>query len=157
VFRKLFPTLFLFAAGCSYLDFGGNDEKDFELRFFWDRVPFRIGEEDPNNPGFDKDGNKLVSPEILATYYFPDVTAGVYAVVQPEPRITPTVGIELFEAKLWKARWFSAQVFAGHQLVGFSFNKRLTSIVEITAGPFVGRDFGEDEWAWGIGGTLLKF
>lgn len=154
--RKILPAAFLFAAGCSYLDFGGNDEKDFELRFFWDRAP-SIGEEDPDNPGFDKDGNKIPSPEIYATYYFPDVTAGIHATIKPEPRFTPTVGVELFEAKLWKARWFSAQVFAGDQLVGFGFNKRLTSMFEVTVGPFVGRDFEEDEWAWGVGGTVLKF
>lgn len=154
--KWLAPLVFLFLASCKFLDFGGDDKKAFEFRFFWDRAP-AIGAEDPENPGFDKDGNKIPSPEVYATYYFPDVTAGLHVTIGTDPRLTPTVGIEFFEAKLWKLRWFSGQIFAGDQLVGFGFYKRLTSIYEITVGPFVGYDLDEHDWTWGCGGTLLRF
>jgi hypothetical protein len=35
--------------------------------------------------------------------------------------------------------------------------KRLVSVFEVTAGAWVGWDFDEDDVAWGVGGTLIKF
>lgn len=153
-------TLLLLAlpllCGCGILDFGGDDSKSFEFRPFWSNGP-SVGDEDPENPGFDKDGNKIVSKEVLATYTFPDIHAGLHAVVAKEPRITPTVAVELFEVKVPYARWFSAQVSGGDQLVDFYLGKRLTSIFEVTVGPFAGWDFETHDWTWGVGGTVLKF
>lgn len=148
--------LALSVCSCRFIDFGGDDEKPFEFRPFWGQGP-DIGEENPETPGYDKDGNKIPPPEVLATYTFPDIFAGVRAVIGPEPRVTPTVGIELFEVKVPYARWFSAQLSAGDQLMEFSFHKRITSIYEITIGPFVGWDFDEHDVAWGIGGSIIKF
>jgi hypothetical protein len=142
--------------GCSYLDFGGNDEKQFEVRFFWQNGP-SIGPEDPDNPGFDKDGNKRPSPEVLATYTFPDIHAGMNGQIGPKGRITPTMGIELVEVKVPYLRWFNLQVQGGYQLVDLYLGKRFTSIFEVTVGPWIGWDFEADATAWGVGGTLIKF
>ena len=153
---KLSPLMLLAVSSCRYLDFGGDDEKSFEFRPFWDQGP-SIGEENPETPGFDKEGNKIPPPEVLATYTFPDLFAGVRAVIGPEPRVTPTVGIEIFEVKFPAVRWFSAQLSAGDQLVDFSFHKRLTSIYEITVGPFVAWDFEHHDFAYGLGASIIKF
>lgn len=152
----LLALAFLPTSACRFLDFGGDDGKVVELRFFWDRAP-AIGAEDPENPGFDKEGNKIPSAEVYATYYMPDVCSGLNVLVQPDARITPVVGVELLEFKLPYVRWFSTQVQVGNQLVDVYVGKRLTSIFEVTIGGFVGRDFEEDAWTWGIGGTLLRF
>lgn len=148
--------LALSTASCRFLDFGGDNEKAFEARFFWDRIP-KIGEEDKDNPGFDKDGNKIPSPEVLATYYFPDVVTGLNVVVQPSARMTPILGVELGEFKVPYLRWFSVQFQGGADLGTLYVGKRLTSVFEITMGPWIGWDFQENERAWGIGGTILKF
>jgi len=156
VFMSILPLFFLSLSACRFLDFGGDDKKAFELRFFWDRAP-AIGAEDPENKGYDKDGNKIPSPEVYATYYMPDICTGLNVVVQPTARITPVLGIELCEFKLPYVRWFSVQLQAGSQLADLYIGKRLTSIFEVTIGGFVGRDFETNDWAWGIGGSLLKF
>lgn len=145
-----------FTASCAVLDFGGDEKVPFEFRSFLTDGP-RVGEEDPENPGFDKDGNKIPPQEVLATYQFPDIHAGLHAVMGKGPRITPTVSVELFEVKIPYARWFSVQASAGDQLVDVYLGKRLTSIFEVTVGPFYGWDFEERDWTWGVGGTIIKF
>lgn len=149
-------ALLMLISGCSILDFGGNDAEPFEIRTFWSQGP-SIGQEDPNNPGFDKDGNKIPPPEVLATYQFPDIHAGISAVIQPKPRFTPTIGIELCEVKLPYIRWISLQAQGGADLASIYAGKRLTSIFEVTVGPWFGRDFREDGWSWGVGGTVIRF
>lgn len=149
-------ALLLSSASCKCLDFGGKDEKAWELQFFWDRAP-AIGKEDPKNPGFDTDGNKIPSPEIYATYYFPDIHAGFAGEIKPKARMTPVVGVELLEFKIPYARWFNLQVQGGADIVSIYLGKRFTSIIEVTVGPWVGRDFELDDWAYGLGGTLIKF
>lgn len=154
--KKLMLLLPMLVVGCAYLDFGGDDKQAFEFRTFWSEAPY-IGKENPETPGYDADGNKIPPPEVLATYAFPDITAGIHASIGGNHRITPTVGVELFEAKIWKARWFSGQIFAGSNVVGFGFYKRWTSIFEVTTGPFIGYDTEDNDTVWGIGGTLTKF
>jgi hypothetical protein len=148
----LFPLL----PGCAYLDFGWDDKTSWDFKPFWD-TGITIGEEDPENPGYDKDGNKIPSPEVLATYTFPDVTAGMHVLIGRDARITPTVGMEMFETKLGPTRWWSGQFFGGNQVAGFGLYKRWTSIYEITTGPFVCWDFEARGLNYGVGFTLIKF
>lgn len=142
--------------GCSILDLGEKDDEPWEFRLGWDKG-IKIGEEDPDNPGFDRDGNKIVSGEVLATYTLPDVHTGIAWVNGEDPRITPTVNVELCEFKVPYLRWFSVQVGAGSQEAHIYLGKRLTSIFEVTVGPMLVRRFDEDDWVWGIQGTLIKF
>ena len=141
---------------CSLLDFGGDDEKQWEFQFFWDQGP-QIGEEDEDNPGFDKDGNKIPPPEVLATYLFPDVSAGYAWLDGDDPKITGTLNIEIAEFKVPYLRWFSIQAGAGSNEAHIYVGKRLTSIVEVTIGPMLARRFDEDDWVLGIQATLIKF
>lgn len=138
------------------LDFGGDDSKDFEVRFFWNQGP-QIGEEDPENPGFDKDGNLIPDPEVLAVYAFPDVHAGYAWLSGDDPKLTPTINVEIMEFKVPFFRWFVVAPGAGSNEAHLYVGKRLTSIYEITFGVLLGRRFDEDDWVWGIQGTLLKF
>jgi hypothetical protein len=155
--RKLVLLLPLLCS-CGILDFGGDAGKDWEFIAFWDQGP-SIGEEDPENPGYDKDGNKIVSPEVVATYTFPDIHAG-YAWLDgkdEDPIMTPTINLELAEFKVPYLRWFNIQAGAGAGEAHIYVGKRFTSIIEITAGPLMGYRFDENEWVFGIQGTLIKW
>lgn len=133
------------------LDFGGDDSKWIEWRWGWanDRP---AAQPDSEKPPFE------VPPEVVATYAFPDVHAGLNFVLGSEDfRLTPVVGIELAEFKLPLVRWFSVQAQAGYQLVDVYVGKRFTSIVEITAGVFWGYDFDDHDTTYGIGISITKF
>lgn len=139
-----------------YLDFGGVDKKPFEVRFFWDRGP-KIGPEDPSNPGYDKDGNKIPSPGVAATYFFPDIHAGMAWIDGNKQLLTPTINIELMEFKVPFLRWFIVAVGAGSQEVHIYLGKRITSVLETSIGPMIVYRFDEDDWSYGFQGTLIKF
>ncbi len=150
--------LALASTGCSVmraLDFGGTDEKPFEFRWGWEHGI----EQSKAKPGeVEKDGvYQPEAQEVDAILGFPDIHAGLMVVVQPESRITPTVQVEAFEFKVPYARWFSVQAGAGAQLAEVYMGKRLVSVFKVTAGAWVGWDFDEDDVAWGVGGTLIKF
>ena len=128
----------------------------FEVKPFWGDAP-QIGKENPETPGFDKDGNKIPSPEVLATYYFPDIHAGYAWVDGDKGKLTPTLGVEILEVKVPVLRWFSIQLGAGTDELHVYVGKRFTSVFEITAGPMFSRRFDEEEWSWGFGATVIKF
>lgn len=148
----------LLCSGCSVmraLDFGGSDDRPWDFRWGWEHGI----EQSKAEPGeVDEEGvYQPETPEVDAILGFPDIHAGIMVVVKPESRITPTVQVEILEFKVPYARWFSVQAGAGAQLAEFYVGKRLVSVFEVTAGPYVGWDFEEDDVAWGIGGTLIKF
>lgn len=149
---------FAILSGCSVLralDFGGDDKKPFEFRFGWERGI----EQSKAKPG-QVDANGVYqpeTPEVDAILQFPDIHAGVMVEIQPKGRVTPTVQVELCEFKVPYARWFGVQFGAGYQMLDVYVGKRLISVFEITFGPWVGWDFDLDDWAWGAGGTLIKF
>lgn len=155
----LTPILALLASGCSgiALDFGGDDKNSFEFNFGWERGVTPAGPENPATPGFDKDGNKIVPKEVSSTYTFPAVHAGMDAEVTPRGHLTPSIGITAFEFKVPYARWFSVQPHVGADLVDIYLGKRLTSIYEITIGPWFGRNYKDREWCGGLGLTIIKF
>lgn len=145
-------------SGCSILralDFGGDSKKPFEFRFGWQHGI----EQSKAKPGqVDKDGvYQPETPEVDAILGFPDIHAGIMGEVQPKGRFTPTVQVELCEFKVPVLRWFSVQLGAGYQLAEAYIGKRLISVFEVTGGFWIGRDFEEDDWAWGFGGTLIRF
>lgn len=156
MWRKLAPILLLSIASCKYLDLGWDDKSNWELKAFWDKGP-SIGEEDPANKGYDKDGNKIPSPEVLATYSFPDIHAGLAVEVTPKVKITPTMGVNLVDFKVPYLRWFEIQAQGGANMVDVYLGKRLTSIFEITVGPWFGYDFVSHGRAAGVGVTIIKF
>lgn len=149
---------FPFLVGCSVmktLDFGGVDEKPFEARFAWQKR-FETSKADPGKID-DKGVYQPETPEVEAALQFPDIHAGMSVVIQPKPRITPTVNVEIVEFKVPVLRWFSVQVGAGNQLAEIYLGKRLVSVFEITAGPWVGYDFEEHDRSWGVAATLIRF
>ena len=152
------PILLLpLLCGCSVLralDFGGDDKKAFEFRFGWEKgvdvstaPPGKTDECGVYNPG----------PEVTAALTFPDVSAGMMVEMQPHARITPVVNVDMFDVKVPYLRWFSAQAGMGYQLGEFYFGKRIISVLELTVGGWGGYDFEEHKWAWGLGGTIIKF
>ena len=144
--KKILFLLLLLCTGCS----------SFEVKPFWGDAP-KIGKEDPDNPGFDSDGNKIPPPEVLATYSFPDIHAGYAWVAGEKNKITPTLGVEIMEVKIPLLRWFSVQVGAGSDELHLYIGKRFTSIFEITAGPILSRRFDEEDWEFGLQVTVIKF
>jgi hypothetical protein len=144
--------------GCSVLrvlDFGGDDKKPFEFRLGWDKGV----EHSTAKPGQTDDQGvyQPETPEVEAVLNMPNINAGMAAEIQPQPRITPTVSVEAFSFKVPYARWFSVQAGAGDQLVNVYIGKRIVSVFEITVGPWVGWDTEKDDWAFGIGGTIIRF
>jgi hypothetical protein len=147
-----------FLCGCSILrvlDFGGDDKKPFEFRFGWEKgVDVSIA-----SPG-KTDCNGVYQPEVPevdAALSFPDVSAGMMVEIQPHARITPVVNVDAFDVKLPYLRWFSFQGGMGYQLAEAYVGKRIISVLELTAGGWFGYDFNEHAWAWGLGGTIIKF
>jgi hypothetical protein len=146
--------------GCSLmkaLDFDGDPEKSFEFRFGWDRGI----ETSKAKPG-KTDDHGVYQPETAgadAILRFPGVSAGFAVEIQPDARITPTIGVEAFRFKtpVPYMRWWIVQVGAGAQLADVYVGKLLVPIVDLTVGPWVGWDFETDDVAWGLQGTIFKF
>lgn len=148
----------LAGGGCSFLralDFGGDPGKPFEFRFGWERGI----EHGSGKPG-TVDPSGVYTPEDPAAegvFSFPAIHAGVALEIQPESRMTPTIGFEIFRFKVPWARWWIVQAQAGSQLAELYLGKRLVALVDVTLGPWIGWDFEEDAYSWGAAVTMVKF
>lgn len=148
----------LFMTGCSVLsalDFGGDPKSDWEMHFGWEH-----GIHDSTaKPGQvdDKGVYKPETPEAESILGFPNIHAGMAWQIRPVGRVTPTVAVEACRVKVPYLRWWELQLGAGNQLVEASFTKRLVSVFEVTAGPWLGWDFDRQALAWGLCFTLIKF
>jgi hypothetical protein len=146
--------------GCSFmraLDYDGNPKKSFEFRFGWDHG-IEVSKAKPGE--VDKEG--VYQPEtsgVDAVLSFPGISTGIAWEARPDSRITATVGIELFRVKtpIPYARWWVFEAGGGAQLVEIYAGKLLVPIVDVTAGPWVGWDFDERKYAWGLQATIFKF
>ncbi len=155
----LSSALALALGGCSFfsgLDQIHQNEPAWDIHLTWDRTE-HIETEDPANPGFDKDGNKIPKPETAALFNFPPITAGLGVTVESPVKVTPTVGVALVDLKAPYVRWMDVQAFGGYQQLGVGLYKRWTSIVEICTGVGVVRDFDQRRWLPMIGVTITKF
>jgi hypothetical protein len=126
-------------SGCSVfraLDFGGDDKNPVEFYFGWQHGV----EQSKAKPGqVDAHGvYQPETPEVDAILGFPNIHAGLAGEIRPDPRITPVVAVELCRMKFPYVRWWELQVGAGAQLIEASFTKRLISVFEVTAGPWIG-------------------
>lgn len=162
----LFVSLFSLA-GCKLLaalDFGGDDKSSWEIHAGWEHGIH----DSAAKPGqVDKDGvYKPETPEAEAILGFPNIHAGVAGEIYPKGKITPTVQVEAFRFKVPELRWWEVQVGAGANMVDLYLGKRLVSVFEITAGPWVGWDFVDshkrgpntlDKLAYGLAFTIIKF
>lgn len=153
----LAPALLSGCSVLSALDFGGDDKKAWEFRFGWDHGVAQAAA--GTKPGaVDENGvYKPETPEAESILGFPNIHAGVAGEIYPKGRITPVVQVTACDVKVPYLRWFSVQVGAGANLAEVYIGKRLVSVYEITAGPWFGRDFDTDRWAYGVAFTLIKF
>lgn len=100
--------------------------------------------------------------EIENTFTFPDITAGV-ALDARFFRVTPTLGIELFDGDCFLGYVCPAvgQIVFGNDLVMFGIGRRFTSVIEITAGAFGGwrlqRPDEQGGWTGGLLFTITRF
>lgn len=142
-------------AGCAALDFGGDPQSSWEAHFGWEHgihdSAAKPGQVD------DKGIYKPETPEAESILGFPNIHAGIAVQVEPQTRVTPTVAVEIIRVKVPYLRWWELQIGAGNQLVEASFTKRLVSVFEITAGPWIGFNFDRHAVAWGVCFTLIKF
>lgn len=167
---RVIPLLLCAAlGGCSVLealDFGGDDAQAFEFHFGWDHG---LHDAKPGTkPGTaDKDGvYKPETPEAESALGFPNIHASILGEAAPKARMTPGIQVEICRAKLWALRWWELQVGAGANVVDLYLGKRLVSVFEVTAGPWVGWDFEESpdrgpnvlrQLAVGGAVTIVKF
>jgi hypothetical protein len=160
--KKLSAVLFLLPClgGCSVLaalDFGGSDKKPFEFNWGWEHSLHAPASGTPSG-GVDKDGvYKPETPEADAVLGFPNITTGFAGEIRPRPSITPDVGVEVCRAKFPYVRWWEIQVGAGAQIVEVGFLKRLVSVFDISAGPWIGWDFERHHQAYGACIQIIKF
>lgn len=147
-----------FMSGCAFLralDFGGDPGQAFEFHWGWDRGiqsgSGKPGQIDPGGVYTPED------PAAEALFSFPAIHGGIALEVKPEPRMTPTVGIEIFRIKVPWARWWIVQAGAGSQLAEIYIGKRVVALIDVTVGPWVGWDFEGRRRAWGIAATMVKF
>lgn len=161
--RRMLKTILalvlgLSTAGCKVLaalDFGGDPKSDWEIHAGWEHglhdstaLPGQVD---------DKGVYKPETPEVDSILGFPNIHAGVSGQIRPMGRVTPTVSIEACRVKAPYLRWWELQIGAGNQLVEASFTKRLVSVFEVTAGPWIGWNFDFHALAWGVCFTLIKF
>lgn len=114
----------------------------------------------PLNGHFDEDGNWIPDdPTIEWTYQIPDISAGfIFDVHSLTP--TPSLQIEIVEfdipglpyLRTWK---FDAGV-AYQRAYGY-LGPRITSIFEISVGGWLGWNWEDNEIAYGVGFTIIKF
>ena len=137
------------------LDFGGDPGAPFEFRWGWDRGI----EQGSGKPGtVDERGvYRPEDPAAEALFSFPSIHGGIAAEVKPEPRMTPTVGVEILRFKVPWARWWILQAGAGSQLAEVYLGKRIVALIDVTVGPWIGWDFEERERAWGLAATMVRF
>ena len=160
-------ALSISSSGCSLmkaLDFGGDDKVAWEFHWGWEHG---IHDSTAKPGGVDEEGRyKPETPEVDAILGFPNIHAGIAGEIQPKARMTPTVQVEAFRFKVPELRWMVVQVGAGHQMVDLYLGKRLVSVYEVSAGPWVGWDFDEShkrgpnffsKLAYGAMFTLIKF
>lgn len=160
-------ALSLATSGCSLmkaLDFGGDDKVAWEFHWGWEHG---IHDSTAKPGGVDENGvYQPETPEVAAILGFPNIHAGIAAEIRPESRMTPTVQVEAFRWKAPGVRWMVVQIGAGNQIVDLYLGKRLVSVFEVSAGPWVGWDFDEShrrgpnfasKLAYGVMLTLIKF
>ena len=109
-----------------------------------------------STPGYDSDGNLLVSTEIENTYRFPDIHAGVTYDVE-FGRVRPVLEVELLEFKAPYVRWNQVGILVGEDLIGAHLSHRWTSIYEVSTGVWVGYDTNEHDTTFGFAAFIMKF
>lgn len=121
-----------------------------------------VGIDGPVNGHFTPDGEWIPDdPLIAATYKFPDLGCGFIIDVGDlkEVVVTPSLQIELLEVDTHIPYVGTLKLDAG---IGYMrsyvyVGKLFTSIIEISAGPFIGWDFEDKELSYGLGCTIIRF
>ena len=114
----------------------------------------------PLNGHFDDEGNWIPDDATIAwTYQIPDISAG-FAFDIKSLDATPSIQVELLEFDIPGLRWFRTwKLDAGvaYQRAYGYLGPRLTSIFEISVGGWVGWNWEDNELAYGVGFTIIKF
>ena len=92
----------------------------------------------------------------------PDIKAGIQYQFNEET-ISPTVGFEVYELDIGKfVPWVnhfdvSLDLGAADDVPFATLQWIIFPVVELSIGPFFGRNLEEDEWEYGIQGSIIKF
>jgi len=114
----------------------------------------------PRNGHFDDEGNWIPDDITIEwTYTIPDISAGfIFDIASLDA--TPSLQIELLEFDIPGLRWFKTwkvDAGIGYQRAYGYLGPRLTSIFEISVGGWVGWNWEDNELAYGVGFTIIKF
>lgn len=114
----------------------------------------------PRNGHFDEDGNWIPDdPTIEWTYTIPDISAG-FIFDAHSLHATPSLQIELLEFDIPGLKYFRTwklDAGVGYQRAYGYLGPRLTSIFEISVGGWVGWNWEDNDIAYGVGFTIIKF
>ena len=152
----LFLILSLLLSGCA----------EFRPGFIRDDswgVDDEITDEDfdgPRNGHFDEEGNWIPDDATIEwTYAIPDISAGFIFDVNSLDA-TPSLQIEIVEFDIPGLKYLRTWKFdagVGYQRAYGYLGPLLTSIFEISVGGWVGWNWEDNELAYGIGFTIIKF
>lgn len=98
------------------------------------------------------------SPTIETTYDIPDISSGLLYDLQTN-RLRAGMSLEIFDDTIipYSSYPLKSTVGAAEDLTFLTFTVRFTSIIEVSAGPFVGYDFQEKSGVVGISAFITKF
>ena len=138
--------------GCS----PARDERAWDLTWSWQGRIQKVGKPSAENPDYDDDGNLIVSPEVMNTYRFPDLHAGMTYDIE-FGRARPVLECEVLEFKAPGIRWNSVGVIGGEDLIGLHLSHRWTSVYEVCTGVFYAYDTNEASPTFGVLFLIMKF
>jgi len=171
--------LLVFLSGCESFRPSWIDENYWKVEDYTPRenIPdgLDITEEDFDGPlggHFDPDTGEWIPDDktIEATYKIPDISAGFLVDFAPladsgdDLSITPSLQVEVVEfdlpidsGLLAYIRTWKFDIGVGYQRTYGYLGVKLTSIFEISVGPWVGWDWDESRIAFGVGVGIIKF
>lgn len=154
--------LLLLSTGCAEFrpGFVNDNTWQVEEEFPEDINPEDIPLDGPTNGHFDEEGNWIPDdPTIAWTYAIPDISAG-FIFDAHSLDATPSLQIELLEFDipgLSYLRTWKLDAGVGYQRAYGYLGPRITSIFEISVGGWVGWNWEDNEIAYGVGFTIIKF
>lgn len=157
--KNILVAAMLLLSGCSVLQPSFINENALAAKDSGERIK---GIDGPVNGHFNDDGEWIPDdPLVASTYKFPDVSAGFIVDVGDlhEVVVAPSLQIEILEIDTHMSFLGTLKADLGVSFMrGYIYvGKLFTSILEISAGFFIGWDFEDKEPAYGIAATIIRF
>ena len=149
----------LLLSGCAQFRPGWISENSFDVEI----AEGTINEGDFDGPlggHFNDEGEWIPDDATIGwTYRIPDISAGFIFDI-PKLEAIPSIQVEIIEFDIPFIRYFKTwkvDFGVAYQRVYGYIGPRITSIFEISIGGFCGWTWKDEELAYGLGFTIIKF